>query len=173
MVCLRFMTVKLAVGWKMAVSGGHLIMWLDTNSMKRNPFCEANTHLANYPRFTDSQVSLRGRKTPPLVPILRQMAAVHTLLLHLFKSHSHSILPSTLVFPSGLHNKNHVSAYISSHSFHVSRPTHATFNHSNIIWQGAQTMQLFTMQYSFLLTSKYLPQHLALKDPQSAYVFFP
>jgi hypothetical protein len=148
-------------------------MWQDTDSMGKNPFCEANTHLANYPHFTEPQCSLRGHKTPTLVPILRQMTAVHTLLLHLFKSHSNNVLPSKLVFPSGLHNKNHVSAYITSHAFYVSRPTHATLNHSNIIWHGGQTMKLFTMHYSFPLTSKYFPQHLALKDPQPAYAFFP
>jgi len=91
------------------------------------------THLANYPHFTEPQGSLRGHKSPPLAPILRQMSAVHTLLLHLFKSHSHNILPSTPVFSSGLYNKNHDSACISSHAFHVSHPTHANFNHSNII----------------------------------------
>jgi len=96
--------------------------------MKKNPFCQANTHLAKYPHFTEPQGSLRGHKTPPRVPILRQMTAVHTLLLHLFKSHCHNILPSKLVFPSGLHSKNHVSADISSHAFHMSRPTQATFN---------------------------------------------
>ena len=58
-------------------------MWQDTKSMKRNPFCEANTHVDNYSHFTELQGSLRGHKTPPLVPILRQMTAVHTLLLHL------------------------------------------------------------------------------------------
>lgn len=112
---------------------GQLIMWQDTNFMKRNPFCEAHTHLANYAHFTGPQVSLRGHTVPSLVLIWKQMTAVQIILLHLFKSHSHSILPSTLVFPSGLHKKNHVSAYISSHAFYVSRPTHATFNHSNII----------------------------------------
>ena len=59
------------------------MMRQDTNSMKRNPFCEANTHLANYPHFTEPQSSLRGHKTPSLAPILRQMTEVHTLLLHL------------------------------------------------------------------------------------------
>ena len=88
-----------------------------TNFMKRNPFYKAHTHLANYPHFTGPQVSLRGHTAPPLVPISRQMTAVHTILLHLFKSHSHNILPSTLVFASRLHDKNHVSTYISSHAF--------------------------------------------------------
>lgn len=132
MVCLRFITIKFAVGWKTVGSGGQLIMWQDTNSIKRKPFCEADTHVTNYLHFTELQGLLRDHKTPPLVTILKQMTAVHTLLLHLFKSHSHNILPSTLVFPSGLHNRND-SAYISSHAFHMSRPIHATFNHSNII----------------------------------------
>ena len=74
-------------------------MWQDTNFLKKNPFCEANTHLANYPHFTEPQGSLRGHTVPPLVPILRQMTAVHTILLHVFKSPIPTIF-SLLSLPS-------------------------------------------------------------------------
>jgi hypothetical protein len=126
------------------------------------------------------KVHYRVHKSPPLVPILRQIDSVHTTPSCLSKIHFNIHPPTSFVFLSGLLPSGFptdiLHAFLFSYSCYIPCLSHPPWlDHSNYTWHRVQVMKLLIMQFSpthhfICLQSKYSSQHPVFEHPQSLFL---
>jgi hypothetical protein len=137
--------------------------------------------LRNFPAFYGTRKFITMiTRAPLLVPIPSKIDPVHTtpsclrsilILSTYIRLLIFLVVSFLLAFPpiSYMHSS-------SPHSCYISRLSHPTLlHHSNYTWRRVHVMNLLIMQLSpffrqfISLLSKYSPQHLVLKHPQSMF----
>jgi hypothetical protein len=170
----HYITQRFAFRWFKILS----IFNYATNSMELNPSAEA----AKFPTFYETwrfiTVLIRA---PLLIHILSQINRIHITPSYHSKIYFNSIPTYVLVFPVAyfllaFSPKSYVRS--SSPNFcYMPHPSHPPWlDYCNYTWWKLQITKLLIMQFSpfschlISLRSKYLPQHLVLKQPQSIFL---